>query len=234
MRNNSYVIIPLAGPDFISEGKLKALLDYKGGKLLYKILESRPWYGEVPLANYTFILYDCAQTREYAKTLRKMYIGCIINFISNYTQGAALSVLNGMTTIREFNEPIIVDLADIDFNMDLNIQETFRTETETECICPYFISSDPSYSYFSEDQYSCIVDKIEEKNVISAKASTGIYIFRDFLTYLKCISFALDNKLTFNDLYYVAPTLNGLVSKSVKGIQLVQAYNVIDIKKLND
>jgi hypothetical protein len=231
--SESYVVIPLAGPDFISEGKLKALLDYNGGVFLFKILESRPWYGEIPFENYTFVFFDCTQTRNFAETLKRKFTGCSVNFISRYTQGAALSVLNGLATTRNFNQPIIVDLADIDFMVDLNISEIFQADPKINCIAPYFVSSDSSYSYFSEDQYLGVVDRIEEKKVISDKASTGIYIFRDFLTFLKCITFSIDKKLTFNDLYYVAPIINGLVSKSEKTIQLVLAKNVVDIKKNN-
>ena len=64
------VIIPLAGPDYFSESIPKGLKDYGNGPFLKWILQSRPWYSEIPHKNYTFIFLDCNESRSFFQKLR--------------------------------------------------------------------------------------------------------------------------------------------------------------------
>ena len=225
-----YVIVPLAGPDFVSaNGKVKSLCEINSEPVLKAALESRPWFGNVFC--YIFTLYDCNETRLfYSEYLVKWFPGCKAVFIPSFTLGAAFSVLPALSLISDVNTPIIIDLADILYVSRLDLTAKFLANTSLGAIALSFTSSKPEYSYLqcSSDGF---VQRAAEKSVISSNASAGTYIFRDVAVYLDALSHSVINKSsqTYNDLFYVCPLFNGVVSRH-RQVVLEPVDSVVDLK----
>ncbi|QNI83919.1 nucleotide-diphospho-sugar transferase [Synechococcus sp. PROS-7-1] len=225
-----HVIVPLAGPDFIREdGNIKALSSFENQPLLQYVLNSRPWASKVEL--YTFILYDCSQTRCFvANHLSNWFQNFSIVYITNFSRGAAISALAGISLIRDFNKHIIIDLADIVYKSNVNVEEIFQSNSVIGGIALVFDSRNPQYSYLATD-YKGIVTEAVEKVAISNNASAGTYIFRNSATVLNSLAHAIENEAsqTYNNLFYVCPLFNGVLAQK-KRVVLEHVSKVIDIK----
>ena len=225
------VIVPLAGPDFVSSaGVIKALIPFLGQPLLRHVLTSRPWAAEV--SNYTFILKDGDVTRDFVEQhLRSWYPYCSVVFLSSVTRGAACSAMAGVACQRDPHAPLIVDLADILYSSNLtNVEERLRRSPRCGGLALAFISANPLYSYLRTDETGRVVEAAE-KNVISTNASAGTYIFRNSSIYLGAVAHAFGNEASqvYNGLFYVCPLFNGVLAQG-KEVELERVHDVVDIK----
>ena len=224
------VVVPIAGPDFISgNGSIKGLFHLDGVPLLKRTLDSRPWYAEVN--HYSFILYDCQVARLFARDYLKLwYKNSSIVFISRFSRGATLSALAGLSVLSNFDHPLIIDLADIVFNSDVNIKCLFEESPNVDGIALFFESTNPQYSYLNCDSSGYLVEAAEKK-VISSHASTGTYIFRHCGSFLMAVAHAIQNESSqaYRDLFYVCPLFNGVIDQG-KQVLLAPVFNVLDIK----
>lgn len=225
-----HVIVPLAGPDFVrADGSIKALTLFQGQALLKHALDSRPWASKVKQCS--FVLYDCEEARQFAHNfLSHWYQGCSIVFLSAFSRGAAISALGGLSVLDEFSQPLIIDLADILYKSDINIEQVLEADSNIGGIALTFKSRNPQYSYLASDKSGQIV-RAAEKKVISEQASAGSYIFRDCTTFLKEVAHAIENESsqTHNDLFYMCPLFNGVLAQGKK-ITLASVLNIVDIK----
>lgn len=226
----SSVIVPLAGPDFIDKnGKSKAEIILDSDPLLLSVLSTRPWYDEGSSDKFIFVLFDSHHTRSFSKRcLLNWFPNCKTIFLSEYTRGAALSSLSALSLIKDFNKPIIVDLADISY--EYNCKNLNFEAENLGAIALTFISNNKDYSYLSFDELGSFV-VAKEKEVISENASAGTYIFRNFSILAQSIGLAVDDEKnqTFNDLFYVCPLFNKVKELGYKVISH-QVDNVKDIK----
>lgn len=225
-----HVIVPLAGPDFVrADGNIKALEPFQGQPLLRYALDFRPWASKAK--RYSFVLYDCEEARQFAHDyLRHWYEGCLIVYLSAYSRGAAMSVLAGLSVLDEFCQPLVVDLADIIYKSNLNIQQVFHASPSIGGIALTFESDKPQYSYLASDSNGRVFEAAEKK-VISSHASAGTYIFRDCATVLKAVAHAIENEAnqTHNNLFYVCPLFNGVLAQG-KQVSLAHTFDIVDIK----
>lgn len=224
------VIVPLAGPDFIQpvEG-IKALTPFFGEYHLQYILKSRPWADQV--SQYTFVLYDSRETRDFAsRYLAAWFKECSFVFITRYTKGAAISAVAGLSLLNRLSSPVIVDLADIYYRSNINIQRLFEDDSSLGGIALVFEANSSDYSYLRCDANGLVVEAAE-KRVISDKASAGTYVFRDCPTYLTALAYVIKNESTqsFKGLYYVCPLFNGVITQEMTA-RLYPVWEVIDIK----
>lgn len=234
------VIVPLAGPDFIrADGSLKALVPLEGGPLLRHVLDSRAWAGRVAPDAYTFVLADRAETRAFAADhLGGWYPGARTVFLSEYTQGAALSCLAGVAAaVRDADTPLMLDLADILYTCDLDPVAALApppdtapdtasvTGTETGGVALTFASDNPVYSYLRREDGRVV--EAAEKRVISDEASAGTYLFRNAPVFLRAIAHGLENAATqtHRDLFFVCPLFNGVIAQGLA----VDTHPVTDI-----
>jgi dTDP-glucose pyrophosphorylase len=74
-----------------------------------------------------------------------------------------------------------------------------------------FPSENPKYSYVRTVNNKVV--EIAEKVAISNNATAGVFFFRNSETLLKCIEWALLNRITTDGNYYLAPAINYLVSQ---------------------
>lgn len=225
-----HVIVPLAGPDFVrADGSIKALEPFQGQPLLRYALNSRPWASKAK--SYSFVLYDCDETRQFAhEHLSKWYPGCSIVYLTTLSRGAAISALAGLSTLNEFCQPLVIDLADIIYKTNIDIEQVLQESPDIGGIALVFDSQNPQYSYLASDRSGRVVGAAEKK-VISSQASAGTYIFSDCSTVLKAVAHAFENEpsQTHNNLFYVCPLFNGVLALGQQ-VTLVRAFDILDIK----
>lgn len=225
-----HVIIPLAGPDFIhADGSIKPLIRFQGQPLLKYALESRPWASRAKY--HSFVLHDCEESRQFAHDyLRIWFETCSIVYLSEFSRGAAISALAGLSLQNEFCQPLIIDLADILYKSSIDIDRAFYSDPGVGGIALAFASNNPQYSYLAIDGDGLVIAAAEKK-VISDQASAGTYIFRDSAIFLKSIAHAFENESsqTHNNLFYVCPLFNGVIAQG-KQVILANAFDIADIK----
>lgn len=224
------VIVPLAGPDFVSaDGKVKALTPLSGEPLLLRVLRSRPWAEAV--SGYTFILKDGNDTRVFAEQhLTQWYPDATVIFLSSFTRGAACSAMAGVACQRKPSFPLIVDLADILYSSKLNVEERLDLAPSCGGLALTFRSTSPLYSYLRSDETGRVIEAAE-KRVISSNASAGTYVFRNSAVYLHAVAHAFSNETSqvHNSLFYVCPLFNGVLAQGLD-VEMELVHDVIDIK----
>ena len=227
------IVVPLAGPDFErAAGGVKATLEIEGRPLLRRALEGRPWWtsGQVGPADMIFVLRDTLASQGFAHgMLQDWYPGASVVSIGRYTRGAALSALAGIALMDRTDEPLCVDLADIEYAATLDPVARFA-ETQAGGIILTFPSDNPAYSYLATDAAGRVTGAAE-KRVISNDASAGTYLFRDVACYLGALAHSLTHAeaVMHRDLFFVCPLVNGLVAQGLD-VLLEPVGDVIDIK----
>jgi hypothetical protein len=228
------IVVPLAGPDFErSDGGVKATLEIKGRPLLRRALETRQWWlrGQVGPADMIFVLRDTPASQAFAQgPLHDWYPEAGIVSIGRYTRGAALSALAGVALMEDQDEPICVDLADIEYRTALDPLACFARAPRPGGIVLTFPSDNPAYSYLRTDDAGRVVEAVE-KRVISNAASAGTYFFGDTASYLTALAHSLAHAdaVTHRDLFFVCPLVNGLVAHG-RDVLLEEVTDVADIK----
>lgn len=226
------VIVPLAGPDFVTkDGITKGEAQYLGGDLLHKILRRRPWYGSVLSCDYIFILQDKIETKKLAEEKLKVWFPqCKLVFLSHVTGGAAFSAVASLPYISNGDDKIIIDLADIDYELSEAIIPEIRSMNESDAIAVTFNSKNPIYSYLLFDQAGEFIES-KEKQVISAVASAGTYIFGSHRSFFNAFQYSLKTKSMYlhNGLMYVCPLFNGVKANSGM-VKKVDVSHVFDVK----
>lgn len=222
------VIVPLAGPDFVSDaGVVKGLVPFEGKPLLQQTLSRRSWFGQGKDCDMTFVLQDRPETRAFAEHhIADWFPGCSVVFLSHLTKGAALSALSGVAAaLSDPDEPVLVDLADICYSVTIDIPRLFAQDAQLGGLALTFESDQPIYSYLRRDGRGNIVEAAE-KRLISKEASAGTYGFRSAGVYLRAVANSLARGDTCNDLYYVCPLFNGVLAQGLE----VKAYKVDDVQ----
>lgn len=228
------IIVPMAGPDFVSaDGQVKALKDIGDAEpFLRATLMRRPWARLAAPADYTFVLHDRAETRAFAEGhLQSWYPGCSLVFLSRFTAGAALSTLAGAAVqMGADNRPLLVDLADIIYTTDLDPARHFHENPGDGGIALTFASSNPIYSYLRRNADGVVVEAAE-KRVISGEASAGTYAFKSGSVLLRAVAHALENAATqtHRDLFFVCPLFNGVLAQSLH-VATKDVRDVQDVK----
>lgn len=227
------MIVPLAGPDFVrANGSIKALIPYHGQPLLKHALDSRPWASKG--MRYSFILHDCEEARQFSRDfLWRWYKECSIVYLSVYSRGAAISALAGLSSLDNFRQPLIIDLADIIYKADINVEKSFQNAPALGGIALAFESCNPKYSYLAIDGNGRVLEAAEKK-VISSQASAGTYLFRSSSVFLKALAHAIENECsqTYNNLFYVCPLFNGVIAQGMQ-VMLANAGDIYDLKTVD-
>ena len=212
-------IIPLAGSDiYTEEFGLKPAYEIDGEPLLVKAICSRYWYGETLFEeDLIFVIRNIEQLDELISFLQSNFPKKRHVIIPEFTKGALMSVLAGASLVKDFTEPIVIDLVDILFSSSVRPVKTFNEDESIKGIIPYFHSDNPKYSYLKLDDDSNVV-ATREKEVISNYASAGVYFFNNLQTFLNAATFSINqfSKVAHNDLLYLCPSYNGIITKTNK------------------
>jgi hypothetical protein len=211
----SLIIIPLAGPDFYTEKfGIRPLYPLGDTTLIEHVISNRFWVNHTDEGNQiVFVLLDVgAPTKTMQDFIAKKFPTARCVILSNVSSGAPFSALAGLALSNEFNTSVIVDLADIGFSLSINVEAYFASYPKVMGLIPYFESLSTKFSYLRIEGGKVL--EAREKELISNYASAGVYIFRNVHAYLEAILFSLCNpsKCTKNNIFYVCPMLNGLIS----------------------
>lgn len=206
-----YILVPLAGPDFLrSDGSLKALKEFRGQPLIKEMLQTRQWYKSSE--KYIFILQDHEACRSFFKEkLRNWFPDSQCVFITANTRGAAFSALAGASLLHNPAEPLVVDLADIYFKAEYPFILDDFVKGKLHNGGFTFASSSEHYSYMQFDYEGNFI-QAREKKVISNRASAGVYYFENVKNYIEGLSWYICNeqKYCHNSSFYVCPMLTGI------------------------
>ena len=143
-----------------------------------------------------------------------------------------MSALAGTAAISAVDEPLIVDLADILYDTDADIESCFANRS-VGAVATYFEAQDSCYSYFTFGADGSVASAAEKK-VISSHASAGTYAFRTAGHFIASAGRALRDsreELTVGQALFVCPVLNTIVRQGLKVIAL-EARNVRSVSKL--
>lgn len=222
------LIVPIAGPDFFKNGSCKGLISTNSGPLLLSTITSRIWFKYIK--KLIFVILDSPDARAFTSNyLTKWFPKSQVVFLPEITAGAALSTLAGLAIQSDIkNEPILIDLADIQFTTDFIPYK----KNEDNAYAFTFESNKDIYSYFALDETGQVI-LAKEKKVISNIASAGVYCFPSCSCLLKAIAYALENpnKSTYNELFYMTPLFNYLILEGIK-IKLKPVDNIFDLKNI--
>lgn len=223
-------IVPLAGPDFHTERfGIRPLHPVQGRPLLEHVLSGRSWLRQ-PGAREVFVLREAgAATATMRAWLDAHRPQAGVVTLSGLTGGAPLSALAGAALAARPDEPVVVDLADIAFRLELDVERWFEAHPQVDALVPYFASADPKFSYLRLDGPRVL--EAREKQVISANASAGVYLFRDVPTFLRAVGFCLAQPAacSVNSVLFVCPSVNGLIG----GGREVHALPVADVQPVS-
>jgi hypothetical protein len=229
-------VVPLAGPQLThpTHGLVpKYLVD--GIPLLRRTIETRRWWKDRRLGaeDLIFVMREGAELSAIRDAVTGWFPCCRIVTLSHLTRGALLSALAGSAAVTALDEPLIIDLADILYDVDSNVEACFATQRSAGAIATYFEASDDCYSYLVFGPDGSVVSAAEKK-VISSHASAGTYIFRTTGHFLAAAGRSLVNsreELTVGNALFVCPVLNSVVRQGLKVIAL-EARNVRSVSKL--
>jgi hypothetical protein len=228
-------IVPLAGPQ-LTHPTYGLIPNYPidGIPLLRRTIETRRWWTDRRLRaeDLIFVLREGPELREIRASVTGWFEGCRVVTLSHLTRGALLSALAGTAAVSALDEPLIVDLADILYDVDADIESRFA-DRSVGAVATYFEASDACYSYFTFGADGSVASAAEKK-VISRHASAGTYIFRSAGHFMASTGRALRDsreELTVGRALFVCPVLNTIVRQGLKVIAL-EARNVRSVSKL--
>lgn len=224
-------IVPLAGPDFHDPAYgAKPFVRVGDTTLIEATVGQRAWlkHGIVQPSEIVFVLRDTPVTAAAEVGLLSLFPGARTVRLSHGTGGALLSALAAVTFAQCEGGPVIVDLADLAFDIDNRAICATLERFEPAGIIPWFISNDPAYSYlrFQGDQ----VVETAEKRLISSQASAGVYFFRSASLLLTATAGCLaDTTTKVNGALFTCPAYNVLIGAGeiVRGIEVsnVRSYS---------
>jgi len=228
-------IVPLAGPQ-LTHPAYGLIPNYPvdGVPLLRRTIETRRWWRDRRLRadDLTFVLREGPELRDIRAAVTDWFPGCRIVTLSHLTRGALMSALAGTSAVSAVDEPLIIDLADILYDVDADIESCFA-DRSVGAVATYFEASDACYSYFTFGSDGSVASATE-KQVISSHASAGTYIFRSTGHFIASAGRALRDsrcELTVGKTLFVCPVLNTIVRQGLKVIAL-EARNVRSVSKL--
>ena len=206
------IVIPAAGggTSFINAGYTfpKPVIDIKGKPMIQLIIENLK-----PKTDHKFILI--CQNQHYEKySLNQVFnnstkgnFECIRLY--SPTQGAACSVLTAIDHINN-EDDLIVANADQIIDIDINNFIKFARNSKADGVIMTFSSLHPRWSYVRADKKGAVLE-VAEKNVISDKATAGIYYFKIGSDFVKSAFLMIEKNIRFNDDFYVCPVFNEML-----------------------
>jgi hypothetical protein len=229
-------IVPLAGPQLTHpEHGLIIKYPVDGAPLLKRTLETRPWWttGRLRPRDLIFVLRESNELDEIREAVTDWFPGCRMVVLSQLTKGALLSALAGAAAVTALNEPLIIDLADILYDADMDIEKLFSADPTAGAIATYFDADDACYSYFTWADDGTVAFAAE-KNVISRNASAGTYIFQTAGHFILAAGRSLvesRDELTVGNALFVCPALNSIVRGGLRVLP-VATRDVRSVSKL--
>lgn len=205
------IVIPMAGAGsrFASQGYIdpKPLIPVNGLPMIQVVINNLR-----PSRPHKFI-FICQQSHidsyDLVEKLQEWAPGSAVVAINGMTDGAACTVLRALTLIDNDDELMI---ANSDQYVDVGIDSYLQSMDEggLDGLIMTMRANDPKWSFVGLD-VNCLVTQVVEKKVISNEATVGIYNFRKGRDFVSAATNMIEQDLSVNGEFYVAPTYNLLI-----------------------
>lgn len=161
---------------------------------------------------HIFLLQDNEYRDILAARLYETYPDAKVGVIDYYTEGAAQTALLARELIDNDDELIIANCDQImEWNTDIALKQLRKFDAGIVTI----ESRDPKHSY-AVIENNLVVD-VQEKNVISNQALTGIHYWKHGSDFVRSASKMIeDNIRSGNNEFYIGPTYNNLIKEGKK------------------
>jgi RpiB/LacA/LacB family sugar-phosphate isomerase len=147
---------------------------------------------------------DHIQNFSIDEILRKKYGADItIVVVDQVTQGTLCTCLLAEDYINN-DTPLWI------FTPDIWFAPKFNPNRDGDCVVTFKANS-PAHSYIRTDQFG-IVQEVAEKEVIGEQANVGIYGFDSGREFVAAAKKMIEQKITVNGEYYIAPIYNLLIA----------------------
>lgn len=190
----------------------KPLIDVRGKPMIEHAAKS------VGLDNcqYIYLVQD-EHYHKYnlEKILNEITPNCKIVKVNGITDGAARTCLLAKDLINN-SKPLII--LNSDSKIEYNAQEfiyTINKESADSAILTFY-ADHPKWSYVVEKDG--VVVNVVEKEVVSNKATAGIYYFKTGNMFVNAAETMIAKNLRVNNEFYVAPCINQIIENSGKVI----------------
>lgn len=212
-------IIPMAGygARFVQAGYQlpKMLLKAHGKTLLEWSLNSLPLH----LANVVVFVGLKEHENKFAlqKTIESLYpaINSKFIFLDEVTRGQAETTYLALKLCNA-DEPIVI--FNIDTFFSSSTIESNLLKPDVDGVLGYFTSNENRFSFASLDSDNQYVKEVQEKEVISSNALTGLYTFKNLHDFSETYEYHVKNNLTVKGEFYIAPMYNYLIQQGKKYI----------------
>lgn len=161
---------------------------------------------------HIFLLQENQCRDLLAARLYEVYPDAKIGVIDYFTEGAAQTALLAEELIDNDEELIIANCDQImNWNSDVALKQLRKFDAAIVTI----ESNDPKHSYALIENN--IVVEIQEKNVISNQALTGIHYWKRGKDFVRSATKMIeDNTRSGNNEFYIGPTYNNLIKEGKK------------------
>lgn len=212
-------IIPMAGQGarFVQARYQlpKMLLEAHGKTLLEWSLNSLP----LQLANVVVFVGLAEHENKFAlqRRIQELYpeLNCKFMFIEKVTRGQAETVYLTMPLCTP-NEPVVIFNIDTFFSSSTLANNLLKTEVDG--VLGEFKSNENRFSFAAIDTESKYVTEVQEKEVISDHALTGLYTFKTAYDFITAFEYFEKNDIKTKGEFYIAPMYNYLINKGKKYI----------------
>ena len=166
-------------------------------------------------ANYIFIVQKEHQDKyNISSLLNILKPGCKIVETESLTEGAACTVLLTKKYINS-EQPLIICNSDQYFEWDSSKVIYKFKKTKVDGAILTFNALHPRWSYAKIDKNG-FVTKVAEKEVISNKATVGLYYWKHGSDYVQYAQRMIDKNLRVNNEFYVCPVYNQAIKDGKK------------------
>lgn len=160
---------------------------------------------------YIFILQENPYRDELAKRLYELFPDCKIGVIDFVTEGAAETCLIGEDFIDTDEELVI---ANCDQILNWNSEQALKQLRKFDAGLVTIESNDIKHSYAKVENN--LVVEVQEKNVISGTALTGIHYWKHGCDFVKSARQMMSSNIKTNNEYYVGPVYNEFIKSGKK------------------
>ena len=220
---NMKVLIPMAGAGsrFAKHGytKPKPLIDVRGNCMIQTVVDNL----NIDAEHIFIVLKDHYEKYDLETALNKVSPGCKIVQVDGVTEGAACTTLLAKQYIDN-DEPLLIANSDqfVEWNSNEFMYSMIGDGIDGGILT--FYSKHPKWSYVKLNKQGYVTD-LQEKKVISNKATVGIYFWRKGSDYVKYAEQMIENNIRVNNEFYVAPVYNEAINDDKK-------IKIFDIPKM--
>lgn len=214
------IVVPLAGKSsFFSEDKdgfPKPFIEICGKTMLEHFIRN---YDSVKEKRFVFILkQDDVRRYHLDDAINVLTDGkCKIIVLKNETEGMLCSVMMAVDDIQKENPVLVVNMDQI-FEYDL--RETLFNFEQCDAGVLSFENVHPRWAYVKCNEDNNLVLESFEKKPISKNAIAGFYYFKNLDLLFNAAKNVIKKDVNYMGKYYIASTLNELILKNKKVINV--------------